>query len=793
MIKSLLERYSRAIVRYRWWVLALGLLITGGFASQIGVLTLNNDPDLWAPENHEFTRTTRELERVFGGRNFTIIGIFPKQGDIYQPDVLKKIVALQQSVEALPQAIKHNVVSLGAKRVKDISGDADGMQVRELLSPMPTTPGELEALRAAVARNPVYIDALVSADGKAAAIVADFEVGGKDAAYAPLYQKILQAVDAQRDDSVDIVLGGQPVNAAHLEMAMQKMPLYFGIALLIILAVQFYAFRSLQGMALPMVTGILAVIWGLGIMAIAGISMDALNTTTPILIMAVSTGHAVQILKRYYEEYARLTAIDASDLRAASWAAVISSLQLVAPVMLIAGLIAAAAFFSLLISDIEMIRNFGLFAGCGILAALAIELSLIPAVRAILPAKPPRETVRKSDLLDRALFRLGQWLTDPAHARKVVIVSAVALAVVSVGAFRIQADNSFKQYFLPDSPIRQADARLNRAFGGTDSIAFLVEGPREDSLKDPKVLQAMAKLQRFLETQPDVGKSQSIADMVKRMNQAMHGDDPAYDRIPTEPNLASQYLLLYSLSGDPQDFDNLVDSSYRRAVVWAYLKTDSTSYALELYRRALPLIAAEFPSDITVRLGGSLPQTVASNESLVATKTSSILQIALIVFVLASVTFRSPVGGLLVVIPLAAIVLMNVGLMGWFGVPLDMGTASITAMVVGIGADYEIYMLFRLREEFRKSGDLNRALQASLMTSGKAVLFVAISIAGGYAPLLISDFRFYPRMGSTMMITMIISAALSLLLLRATVALIRPRFIVGGSPVAATATQVTAS
>jgi len=778
VIKSLLALYAQGVVRYRWLVLIFGLVATAVLVAQIGSLKLNNDPDLWAPQNHEFTKTTRELERVFGGRNFTIIGVYPKSGNIYHPQVLEKVRAIQQSIEALPQAVKRNVVSLGARRVKDIAGTAEGMEVRELLTPMPVTPEQLQRLKQALARNPIYIDALVSADGKAAAIVADFNVSGKDAAYAPLYEKILAAVEPQCDSSVDILLGGQPVQAAHLELAMQKMPLYFGIAFLIILMVQFFAFRSLQGMALPMVTGVVAVLWGLGMMAIAGISMDALNTTTPILIMAVATGHAVQILKRYYEEFGRITAAGATDLRAANRAAVTASLLLVAPVMVIAGLIAAAAFFSLLVSDVEMIRNFGLFAGCGILAALIIELTLIPALRAILPGRPPHANAR-NDVLDRALQRLGLWLTNPARAKAIIGVAVAVLAVVSIGAFRIEADNSFKQYFDPKSPVRMADARLNQTFGGTDSIAFLVEGPREDSIKDMRVLQAMAKLQEFLESQPHVGKTQSIADMVKRMNQAMHGDDPAFHRVPSSPNLASQYLLLYSLSGDPQDFDNLVDTAYQRAVIWTYLKTDSTTYAQELYKRCQALIAAEFPSDITVRLGGSLPQTVASNESLVATKAANILQMAVIVFVLASLAFKSPMGGLLVVIPLGAIVLMNVGLMGWLGVPLDMGTASITAMVTGIGADYEIYMLFRLREEYRRYGNLDRALQASLMTSGKAVLFVAISIAGGYAALLISDFEFYPRLGSTMMITMVISALLSLLLLRAMVALIRPRFIVG--------------
>ena len=786
MFKSLFDRYAQRVVRHRAWVLLAGLLVTGLLGSRIGVLALNNDPDIWAPQNHEFTRTTRELEKVFGGRNFTIVGVFPKQGDVYQPHVLEKIRALQAGIEQMPQAVRHNVVSLGARRVKDIAGDADGLRARELLSPMPETPEALAELRRAIARNPAYVGSLVSSDGRAAAVIADFEVSGRNAAYAPLYAKIEALVAPQRDATVDIVLGGQPVNAAHLEMAMQKMPVYFGIALLIILAVQYVAFRSVQGMLLPLATGLLAVIWGLGIMALADIPLDALNSTTPILIMAVATGHAVQILKRYYEEYAGLAAAMPGDLAAANRAAVVASLQGVAPVMVVAGLIAASAFLSLLVSDVEMIRNFGLFAGSGILAAMLIELSLIPALRAILPAKAPK-TARGPDAIDRGLSALGAWLARPANARRVVVASVVVLGAIALGALRLQSDNSFKQYFAPDSEVRQADARLNRAFGGTDSIAFLVESPREDGLKDPKALQAMAKLQAFLEAQPDVGKTQSVADMIERMHQAMHAEAPAFHAIPDDPNLIAQYLLLYSLSGDPQDFDNLVDGGYRRAVVWTYLKTDSTRYAMELYRRAQPLIAREFPADVSVRLGGSLPVTVASNTALVETKTWSILQIALIVFVLSSVALRSAVGGVLVAVPLAAIVAMNLGLMGWLGIPLDMGTASITAMVAGVGADYEIYMLFRLREEYRRSGDLDRALQRSLATSGKAVLFVALSIAGGYAALLVSDFKFYPRMGGTMMATMAVSAALSLLLLRATVALVRPKFIVGADAAPAAA------
>lgn len=787
MFQTLIQKYADAVVRFRWLALMVTVLSTVFLASRIVTLQIDNDPDLWAPQNHEFIKTTHALEALFGGRNFTVIGIVPKQGDIYKPAVLEKVKRIQAGVEALPEAIRHNVISLAAKRVKDIEGTADGMVVRDMLERIPRTPEEIAAMRRAVERNPIYINALVSPDGKAAAVIADFRILKENAAYAPLHAKLKDIVDRERDDATDILMGGQPIEAANFEFAMQQMPVYFGIAFLIIMGVQFLAFRSLQGMLLPLVTAILSVLWGLGVMALAGIHMDALNTTTPILIMAVATGHAVQILKRYYEEFDDITGQglhldrhNRPDMRQANQMAVTRSLAKVGQVMLTAGSIAAIAFFSMLVSDVAMVRHFGFFAGVGVLSAMVIEFTFIPSLRAILPAKARKP--RQQDAVDRMLARIGLMLTRPGATRAVLAGSSVLLLAMAFGASRVTVDNSVKQYSAPDSQVRQDSAILNDRFGGTDSIFFLVEGPGRDSMKDPKVLSAMAKLQAFLEAQPGVGKTQSMADMIRRMNLAMHGDDTAFDTVPSDGHLISQYLLLYSLSGQPQDFDNLVDSDYQSAVVWTYLKTDSTAYAQALWEKSRQLIEREFPAGVSVRIGGGLPQTVAINSSMVSTKVTSMIQMAIVVFLLSALALGSFTGGMLVVAPLAAIVLTNFGLLGWLGIPLDMGTATTTAMVTGIGADYEIYMLCRLREEYKRRGDLNAALRSSLQTSGKAVLFVALSIAGGYAALLVSDFRFYPRLGMTMMATMAISALLSLLLLRAVIAVFKPRFITGHHP-----------
>ena len=151
----------------------------------------------------------------------------------------------------------------------------------------------------------------------------------------------------------------------------------------------------------------------------------------------------------------------------------------------------------------------------------------------------------------------------------------------------------------------------------------------------------MARLQAFLESQPDVGKTQSLVDLIKRMNQAMHGDDPAQYAIPETRDLVAQYLFLYSLSGDPQDFDSLVDNDYQRATVWTFVKNDSTTSADILAKKARAIIDESFPPGVTVQMGGSLPQLIALNDVIVKDKVRNMAQMAVVVFVLGAIILRS--------------------------------------------------------------------------------------------------------------------------------------------------------
>ncbi|MGH8488459.1 MAG: efflux RND transporter permease subunit [Gammaproteobacteria bacterium] len=722
------------------------------------------------------------IQDVFGGRNVIVIGVYPKHGDIYQPRVLEKITRIQKNITRIPEAVKHNVLSLAARKVKAINGTQEGMVVHPMLERIPSTEEEIGRLKEDVVSNPFFIKTLVAEDGTAAAIIADFKINEDIPRYTELYESITTVIDDERDDSVTFHVGGAPVQYALVEHYTTEAPRYFGISFLIIMLIQYWSFRSFQGMLLPMLTASLSVVWGRGIMGLAGVNLDVLNSVTPILIMAVTAGHAIQILKRYYEEYQRLAEQSAGSVlpRELNRVAVIDSLVRIGPVMIAAGVISGITFFSLTAGGTTMIRHFGLFAGSGILSALILEMSFVPALRSLLPAPPLRASAirRQRSLVDTWLSVLSDRVAQ-GRAPWILAGGLLLIVVTAAGTLRLQVDSSTLRYLAPTNQVRVDDTQINRTFGGTNTIYFLVEGQGQDSLKDPEVLRGMERLQVFLEQQRGVGKTQSLADLIKRMNQAMHNDDPAYFMIPNSRELVAQYLLLYTVSGEPQDFDNFVDNDYQKAVVWVFLKEDSTAFAEELYEMAKPLIARYFPPGVKIRIGGSVPETIAMNEVVVKEKLMNILQMAIVIFLLSSLILRSFVGGLFVVAPVLLIVLANFGAMGWFGIPLDMGTATTASIAISVGADYEIYLLYRFKEEFARTRDLQAATEASLLTAGKAVLFVALSIAGGYAVLLTSDFGFYSQLSLAVIMTMLISAVSTLLLLRSMMVVFKPRFVFG--------------
>jgi len=344
-------------------------------------------------------------------------------------------------------------------------------------------------------------------------------------------------------------------------------------------------------------------------------------------------------------------------------------------------------------------------------------------------------------------------------------------------ATRITVDTSYKREFGAREPIRVEDAKINARFAGTNTLVLLVEGDSEGTLEEPTIMRAIYALERRLEGEPGVGKALSYVDFVRQMHLALTADRADQGELPGTRRLTAQYLFLYSMSGGAEDFDTLIDPDHRVAKVRLLIHQDSTYFGQRLIALAQDLVAKTFPAGYRVRYTGSLASTAAATEVMVHGKLRNILQIALITLCIAALLLRSVVGGLLVATPLALTVAVNFGVMGMLGIPLDTVTSMISAMAVGIGADYAVYFLFRLREELAGGADLDEALGRTLRTSGKAVLFVSSAIAVGYATLCLSGFGLHVQLGSLVALAMLVSSASALVLLPAIVARFRPAFL----------------
>jgi len=765
----MLARYVEFTLAHRRAVVVALLAVTIFWATRLPALRVEIDPDANLPQDHPYIEALQTLEQRFGEKNLIVIGLFPKKGDALTPEFLGKVHSITRRVGETPGIIRSTYLSIASPLVKAIEGADEALLVRPVLDGSPETVADAAEVRRRLFANPFWSGTIVAADASAAAIIANFRLTPELPGYPDIQEHLDKLIAQENDGTFTVAYGGPVAITTGLAHVTERTVTLLPFAMLVIAIIHYEAFRTLQGMFLPLFAALLAVVWSLGFMGFLRVPLDPFNTTTPILILAVAAGHAVQILKRYYEEYDRSR--DQVD-------AVRVALLRVGPVMVTAGTIAALSFFSLTVFATATMRNFGLLTGFGILSALVLELTLIPAIRAMLPAPRETEMAREAAggrFLDGILGRLAAFLV----ARPATVVGATLLiaAIGTVGAMQLKVDTSFKRQFGSKHPLRVADQRLNATLAGTNTLIFLIEGSADGVLHEPSALRAIADLQRFVEGDAAVGKTLSIVDYLKEMHRALHGGAAEHAVVPDSADAVSQYLFLYSMAGGPEDLNSQIDPEHRSAAVRVFLRNDSTEYGEALIARVRDHVARNFPSDLAVRYSGTLASDAALAEVMVHGKILNMMQIAAIIIIVAGLVMRSLVAGLLIAAPLAMAVLTNLGMMGFVGIPLDIMTAPIAAMAVGIGADYAIYFLFRYREELAVNASREVALDRTLRTSGKAIVYVSSAIAGGYLVLCASGFVFHIELGTMVALAMVVSSLAAITLLPALLLIIEPSFL----------------
>jgi uncharacterized protein len=769
---------GKFIVRHKGVVIVAYLAITVMLAALLPKLNVIVDNEKILPQEHHYVQSTNAIEDTFGFKQTAVILVRSDSGDALEPWFLDGIARATEAVRGLEGVRESSVLSLTADRAKAIEDDGDGLlRVSQLVA------GEDGyADRGTVLRRlsdwPVFDPVVISKDRQSAAIIASF-------ANDPLgFEHQVGLIEAALRETLDprqtFEIGGHPSYISAIERYSGRVAIFFGLAVILIGILHYDAFRTWQGVALPIGTGIMAVIWVMGLISILNLPLDSFNATAPLFIFAVAAGHSVQLLKRYYEELASI-GDDMASPAAANHEAIIRSLERVGPVLLAAGLVGAGSFLSLLVFSIETIRVFGVVIALGILSAIVVELGFMTAVRAcFLPRQSPSATIFLS--VSNPWDRLAASLAHIAlHRRGVVIVLLAYIAGVSVfGIGSLKIDNSYLRYFAPDTEVRRIDSEIRQSFAGASALYVMLDTGRPGGISEPGSMATLCRLQAVLGDQPAVNKTLSFCDYVRRIDGVLDGGAHGDFSAGVPQDLIAQYLQLYRMSGGPEDLDYLIDSDAQRAVVIAFRGDDSTALFQTLERHVRAEMQGELGDGVTLSFGGNVAIGVALNDTMVADKITNIAQIGLILCLLSAILFRSLIAGVLVVAPLAMTVSIILGIMGLFDIPLQIVTVSIVATAVGIGSDYAIYWLYRFREELSKHQDVPAALNATFRSAGQAVIYVATSVTCGYAMLMLSlGFRIHLWLGLMVSLSMAIAAIATLTLLPALALLFRPKFLFG--------------
>jgi predicted RND superfamily exporter protein len=315
----------------------------------------------------------------------------------------------------------------------------------------------------------------------------------------------------------------------------------------------------------------------------------------------------VQLLKRYYEDFDRLIA-QGMEPKAANSEAVVQSLVRVGPVMVLAGGIAAAGFFSvdLQYSNYSFIRYFywnrdhqyvdhrdDFYSSTTLNVATAFGYE--------------GQTQRATDL---GLDSKSYWRCHLSVRPRMMLMTAIAAIGVflAIGTSRIVVDNDSRNFFSRDLPMQQDDRFLNQSLGGTNSLYIMVDTKVRDGIENPEILKAIDNTEKFANSIPEVGKTISIVDYIKRMNQAMNADQPQAFQVPATKDVVAQYLLLYSMSGEPTDFESYIDTTQRYAKITILMKTGSNHRIKEILESLKTYMAAQLGDMAVVSFGGDVTQ-----------------------------------------------------------------------------------------------------------------------------------------------------------------------------------------
>jgi predicted RND superfamily exporter protein len=557
----------------------------------------------------------------------------------------------------------------------------------------------------------------------------------------------------------------------------------FVFATLFVWIVLYLYFHDWRGALRPTITGILAAIWGLGFIDLIGFALDPLSLVIPFFITARAVSHSVQMHDRYYEEYRR------NDFNKHE-AIVASFAELFVPTL--SGIITdALGVLVIILVPIVLLQKLAITASFWILAITISELLLNPIIYDMLDA-PDEEVVTKRST--GAFYRLieafgtatlskkGRWFT-------VVFWIGVSVVCTTQWTKLIIGDPTAASPLLKiDSEYNSSHTKIQGKFGGVEPLIIVAEGQDKNAMKDPQALKTMERFQRFLERDPGVGYSFSLADIISAVNSVFHELEPKWGVIPNNwVDIGGLFFIFFSGS-PPTETAKYVTTDYQTAHVTFFCRDHKGSNIERIIGRSEEFIAENPMDKAEFKLaGGLIGVLAAANQELLR---NDVMMNALgfgTIYIVLLFTYRSFVSGIIMLLPLVASNFVINAYMGWQNMGININTLPVITVGVGFGIDYGLYIVSRSIESYlelegeyddsQNNERVERAVWLAITTAGKNVTFVSVTMIFSTLFWALSEIRFDAEMGLLLAIWMTISWAASMTLLPVVLVLAKPKFI----------------
>lgn len=754
--------YAHWVLKHRVLVTAITLLMIAAMASGLPRLRFSIDYEyFFGPDNPELQAYEKIKEAYTDTDNLVFIVTPTQGGDVFTQDVLLVVEKLTEQAWTLPYA--NRVDSITNFQHSYAGLDSDELIVEPLVdNAQRLDVATIQRVRQVALSEPSLLNFIQASDGSATSVFATFnlpnqspqEIAELIGAAKVIINDLQQAHPEVAIRPIGLTMLSYTYGQASRQDIKQLTPLMFFFVLILVAVFTRSAWGTLLSMIIIIVTNIAA----FGVFGWLNIPITTVTAVAPTIIMAIVIAHCVHFIETFMQQWQGQDQGQANKLSALT-----TSIEMNTMPIFITSLTTLIGFLSMNFNDVPPYRDLGNLVGIAVVIAFTLSLSLLPIFLSILPTR--QRSIRQHQTW------FGKFGLSVIQRRVPVMMISLLMVIGAIGLIPSNTLNEkFVEQFDERFEFRRDSDFFTDHISGIYSIEYSITAPGDTELKavSPEALLQVDHFVQWLRDQPETRHVYSITDTFKRLNKNMHGDNSKWYKLPHDPQLAAQYLLLYEMSLPfGLDVNNQLTLNKDATRVQVRFDDLPSSELLLMEKKIAQWWKQQAPNyDVT---GAS---TTMMFTHIVKRAVDSMVVGTLIAFGLISIvmviSLRSIKLGIISLLPNVIPIVLSLGAWALIDGEIGMSFAVVIVLTLGIIVDDTVHFLSKYQFA-RKRLHLNptAALQQTFSTVGIALCITSAALVSGFFVLSLSGFARNSDMGLMAAITVGIALLVDLLLLPA--------------------------